>query len=180
MTHDFGFTDHLDDPRQVLSVERRVTSTSMSVSPLMVPAKTFGLHPLHLACCVRVRHQEQVACPRGRSHRLPGAWLILEEPTTTKPSAGRRSLGRTMTTSPGTSSSTGISTVPFALRTIAVSWVRAWTGLPRQHLGPPHRVAFKECPRLNRNSSRAPSAQAPMLAAPTAARSISESISKRF
>ena len=106
---------------KVLSVERRVTSTSMSVSPLMVPAKTFEAAST-ASGLLRASSASGTGClSTGTLSPVTGAWLILEEPTTTKPSAGRRSLGRTMTTSPGTSSSTGISTVPFALRTIAVA-----------------------------------------------------------
>ncbi len=100
---------------------RRATITSIAPEPLIVPAKT--------RCSALTRSNAASAACASATGRLSigtlspvtGAWLTLVVPTTTTPSAGSLSLGRTITTSATCNVATATSSVPAARRTVAVS-----------------------------------------------------------
>ena len=104
-----------------LSLERRVTSISIAPPPLIVPAKTRLSASTASGFARAAAASATGTLSTGMLSPVTGAWLIALLPLMTKPSAGRRSFGRTMATSPTTICSTGISLVWPSRRTVAVS-----------------------------------------------------------
>ena len=105
----------------VLSFDRRVTSISMRPLPLIVPAKTLLAAATRSGLARAESALSTGSLSTGMLSPVTGAWLIALVPLMTKPSAGRRSFGRTMAMSPTTICSTGISLVCPPRRTVAVS-----------------------------------------------------------
>ena len=104
-----------------LSLERRVTSISIAATPLIVPANTRDVASTASGFARAASTSATGSLSTGMLSPVTGAWLIALDPLMTKPSAGKRSFGRTITTSPTTSSSTGISVVCPSRRTVALA-----------------------------------------------------------
>ena len=79
---------------------RRATITSMAPAPLIVPAKTRNSGPDLSNAASAALASSVGRLSTGTLSPVTGAWLTLVVPTTTTPSAGSLSFGRTMTTSP--------------------------------------------------------------------------------
>ena len=145
---------------RVESLARRVTLTSSAPSPLTVPAKTLSPGALSM----------------GMDSPVTGAWSTPEFPLKMTPSIGMRTPGRTMTRSSSWSDSTGSSCSFPSRRTRAVLGARS-ARAPTARRARSSARSSSACPRLNRNSSKAPSANSPRIAAPIAAITISRSVS---
>ena len=157
---------------------RRATITSMAPLPLMVPAKTRNSDPSLSNAASAALASSVGRLSTGTLSPVTGAWLTLVVPTTTTPSAGSLSFGRTKTTSPNCNSPTAILCVLPSRRTVAVSGASSAKASMARRARP---IAYcsSECPMPNRNSNSAPSAHLPSAAAPMAATSVRVSMAKR-
>ncbi len=164
---------------KVVSAAAAVTTMSNAPGPLTVAAKTRD--PLEIAAgfASALSTLGTGAFSTGIDSPVTADWSIAVDPTLTNPSAGTREFGRTTTTSPTTSSSTGRSSVALSpTRTVAVRGASS-ASASIERVARAIANSSSACPMLNRNKSTAPSASLPTAAAPTAATIIKKSTSKR-
>ncbi len=136
----------------MVSDETRVVRTARTPSMLMVPAYTSSF----------------TRFDTGTDSPVMAAWSTVVTPSTTLPSRGTRSPGRTMNTSPGTTFPTGRSTSSSPRLMVAISGLRSISAsMACRALSDAMTSSLREM--LNRKTTSAPSWYRPMTVAPIAA-----------